>query len=178
MSFAVPQTGTLASHDVPASDVPIHWPSAIAGLVIATTLVVAVSSFAAARRSAQPATRTAQVSAPPTAETQADTSRADPAVQRADASQPAQVSVTEPAPPAPHQGERLRVAQTGGSGANLRSAAGERGPRIKTLGEGAILETVGPDQRINGTVWRNVRDTNGAVGWISGSLVVGAPRAP
>ena len=133
---------------------PIHWPAAIIGLIVAIGIVVGVSWLATLRRPDQ---------RPPT-------HAASPAAQESLAVAPTPI----PAPvlqPTPAPAERVTVAQTRGLGVNLRAMPGEKSARIKTLPEGTQLEVVGPDERIGGVVWRNVRDPGGTVGWVAASFL-------
>jgi SH3-like domain-containing protein len=93
---------------------------------------------------------------------------------------PQTASPTPAAPPATAQvvGQRLQIANTGGEGVNLRRDPGQAGDRIKTLPEGSIVEIVGPDQNMEGTVWRNVRDLQGDVGWVAGGFLAVEGSAP
>ncbi|MFN8522476.1 MAG: SH3 domain-containing protein [Chloroflexota bacterium] len=136
---------------------PVHWPSAILGLVLAVVVVVAVAWLAAARRPSAAYATTLQ-SEPVATPIAVPTPIPQPAV-------------VQPPAPAP---ERVKVANTRGMGANLRAAPGERATRVKTANEGTILEIVGPDQRLDGGTWRNVRDSAGATGWIIGTLLTPA----
>ena len=168
MSIAVSHVGPRPPQVPAPQDAPIHWPSAIVGLLLATGLVVGVSWLAAPRR-AEP--RTPVAAAPVAAAPVTEASGVEPP-----AAAPAPATPVVQAPMA--MVERLRVAETRGAGVNLRASASERGARVKTLAEGTFLEVVGPDQRADGTTWRNVREPGGAVGWVSGSFVVKAERAP
>lgn len=78
-------------------------------------------------------------------------------------------SPTVPRPPA--IGQRLQVANTGNDGVNLRRDPGQNGERIKTVREGTVVDVVGADQVIDGTIWRNVRDTQGDQGWIAANFL-------
>lgn len=78
-------------------------------------------------------------------------------------------------PPAAAEGERVKVGDTGGSGANMRERPGQTGPVIKTVPDGTVLRIVGPDQQMDGRGWRNVRDDTGAQGWIVGELLEPVP---
>ncbi len=144
---------------------PIHWPSAILGLSVAVTIVVGVTWVASIRR---PEARA--VSAARTAAVQ----QAAAAPEAAEAPQPA-VAPTPIPPPTVHEAvgaaERVKVVNTRGLGVNLRAAAGERAPRIKTLPEGAQLEAIGPEQQADGLAWRNVKDQTGASGWVAATFI-------
>jgi hypothetical protein len=74
---------------------------------------------------------------------------------------------TGPEPAAkPASGERVKVVNTGGTGANMRERPGSTAPVVKTVEEGATLQVIGADQQMDGRGWRNVRDEGGATGWI------------
>jgi SH3-like domain-containing protein len=90
------------------------------------------------------------------------------------------VAQVTPAPTVTSQtvGQRLQIANTGGEGVNLRRDAGSTGERIKTLTDGTLVEIVGPDRNIDGTVWRNVRDLQGDVGWVAGGFLAVEGSAP
>jgi hypothetical protein len=77
--------------------------------------------------------------------------------------------------PAAGSGERLRVIDTGGSGANLRGQPSSTAPIVKTAPEGALVQVIGPDRQAEGRTWRNVRDADGAQGWVAAELVERAP---
>ncbi len=66
----------------------------------------------------------------------------------------------------------VKVANTGGQGANLRSAAGASAPRLDALLEGTVLEVVGPDVQLDGLTWKNVKDSSGRVGWMAADFLV------
>jgi len=95
---------------------------------------------------------------------------------------PTATAVTE-APPASPQAEspladsspsplqRLRVVNTGGSGANLRAEPSSQAERIKTLLDGALLDLLDPGREVGGTSWRQVRDEAGATGWVSAEFL-------
>jgi hypothetical protein len=161
MGIAVTQLTSRLRH-VPATDqAPIHWPSAVIGLALAVFVVVSVSWLASPRRVDRPVAfaAAASVSVPIEAPTPLATLVPTPI--------PAPAVTPEPAPIV----ERVKVANTLGSGVNLRSKAGEKGPRIKSMPEGAVLEIVGTDQTADGLVWRNVRDASGASGWMAGKFL-------
>jgi hypothetical protein len=151
MSVALEHLTTRARSVNASSEPAIHWPSAVVGLVLAVLVVVGVS-WLASPRPGQLRGPQAPAVAPP---------------------QPAPVVVPTPipAPPPPQPVEpasqRLRVAFTNGRGANLRAKPGEQAPRIKTLPEGTVLDTVGGTETVDGLVWRSVRDASGATGWIA-----------
>jgi hypothetical protein len=156
MSIAFPQLTSRLRSDNATPVPPIHWPSAFVGLFLAICLVVGVSWLAAPRRVLQPlAVASAQSAAPESA----------PQVQPTPI--PAPVVVAPEPPPV----ERVKVAFTNGSGVNLRARASERAQRLRTMPEGTVLEIVGADETADGQTWRNVRDTTGTSGWVSGKFV-------
>lgn len=81
----------------------------------------------------------------------------------------------EPSPTPP----LFLIAGTDGEGVRLRRTPG--GDAIKVYEEGVRLEQVGPDQDVQGTLWRNVRAPDGTVGWVAAQYTAVAPpgtRAP
>lgn len=73
--------------------------------------------------------------------------------------------------------QRVRIAKTEGSGASMRRNPSLDGPRIKILGEGTLLDVVGPDSTTpDGKIWRNVRDSAGDTGWVLADFL--EPVAP
>jgi Bacterial SH3 domain len=98
------------------------------------------------------------------------------------ASAPAASPQAKPSPPAaaaaaePSDSGRVRVANTEGEGANLRSEPNPNAPRVRGVPEGTELEVAGPDQEAEGRRWRNVRDpADGASGWIVADFLVALP---
>ena len=158
MGIAISQV-TSRLRSVNATDpAPIHWPSAVVGLALAIFVVVGVSWLAAPRRIDRPvAVAAAAVELP--VPTPAPTLIPTPI--------PAPRMAPEPAPIV----ERVRVANSLGSGVNLRAKAGERGQRLKSLPEGAVLDIVGTDESADGLTWRNVRDASGTSGWMAGQFL-------
>lgn len=159
MGIAVTQLTSRLRH-IPASDqAPIHWPSAVIGLALAVFVVVGVSWLASPRRVDRPIALAAAASVPVEALAPIATLVPTPI--------PAPAITPEPAPVV----ERVKVANSLGSGVNLRAKAGEKATRLKTMPEGSVLEIVGTDQTADGLVWRNVRDASGASGWMAGKFL-------
>jgi hypothetical protein len=73
---------------------------------------------------------------------------------------------SEPATTPAANGERVRVFNTDGTGANMRERPGSTAPVVKTVEEGAELTVIGADQQMDGRGWRNVRDGEGTTGWV------------
>jgi hypothetical protein len=71
----------------------------------------------------------------------------------------------------------LRVANTGGNGANLRDAPAT-GRVLIILSDGALVAVVGPDQQASGKTWKEVRDGAGHVGWIVADYLVAGVATP
>lgn len=85
-----------------------------------------------------------------------------PAPAEKPAAGPAPAPSTKPAA----NGERVKVVNTGDTGANMRERPGATAPVVKTVPEGTVLQVIGADQQMDGRGWRNVRDEGGATGWI------------
>ena len=86
---------------------------------------------------------------------------------------PVEASVAAPPPagaaaPAVLQ---LRVVGTDGAGVKLRAAPGLGGTPLKTVPEGAVLVAIGETRQADGLTWRNVRDPDGAEGWVAAEYV-------
>jgi hypothetical protein len=162
MGIAISQvTSRIRSVDTTDS-APIHWPSAVIGLALAIFVVVGVSWMASPRRVERP------IAAAVAAESLVQPPAADVV--------PTIVPTPIPPPPTPVPEptpvvERVKVAGTLGAGVNLRAKAGEKGQRLKSISEGAVLEIIGTDQTADGLVWRNVRDASGATGWMAGKFL-------
>ena len=161
MGIAISQV-TSRIRSVNSTDpAPIHWPSAVVGLALAVFVVVGVSWMAAPRRVERPiALAAAELAAPPAAAEPVPTAIPTPIP-------PPPTAVPEPTPVV----ERVKVSGTAGSGVNLRAKAGEKGQRLKSMPEGAVLEIVGTDQTADGLTWRNVRDSSGSTGWMAGKFL-------
>jgi hypothetical protein len=85
------------------------------------------------------------------------------------------------APGAPSANARVRVAGAGGAGVNLRREPGMAGRRLKGLFDGAEVDVIGSERRVDGLIWRNVRDpSDGSEGWVAAELLApnGEERAP
>jgi Bacterial SH3 domain len=69
-------------------------------------------------------------------------------------------------------GQRVRVANTGGSNVRLRLEPSLKGQIVGRLPEGTELEVVGEDRTADGYTWKNVRAPGDGRGWVAGSYVV------
>ena len=160
--------------------------SAVLVLIVVSLLVGAGCSFGSA--SATP-TPVAQVSPTPLPPPKPITSP-DTAVASAPSPSPAASPAAGLAPPgpAPVAGERVKVANTGGDGANMRAEPATTAALVRAIRDGTELEVIGADREAGGRNWRNVRDpASGASGWIAADFLVpatpgagpaGAPAAP
>jgi hypothetical protein len=68
-------------------------------------------------------------------------------------------------------GAKAKVIGTGGSGLNMRSAAGTTHGRVKTLREGAIVEIIGGPTDADDLTWWQVRDEAGITGWVASKFL-------
>jgi len=66
----------------------------------------------------------------------------------------------------------VKVANTGGIGVNLRAQPSKTAKIVVLLKEGAELKVIGEDTSAEGITWRNVKDDNGNVGWVSSEYLV------
>jgi hypothetical protein len=101
----------------------------------------------------------------------------------ASGSQPAANTSNATTPPSSGGGQRLRVANTGGTGVRLRTGPSRTARIAGVLPEGTTLEVVGPDAQGDGLTWKNVRAPGDGRGYVaadytapvSGSASSGAP---
>ena len=77
-------------------------------------------------------------------------------------------------------GERVKVVNTEGQGANMRAEPSPSGTLVRTVQEGTELDAIGAEREGGGRQWRNVRvPDGGATGWIVSELLEPiAPPAP
>jgi SH3-like domain-containing protein len=68
--------------------------------------------------------------------------------------------------PTPEPARSARIVNTEGQGANMRRAPSVSAQRIKLVVEGTVVELIGGEQRGDGYTWRNVRDVDGATGYV------------
>lgn len=73
--------------------------------------------------------------------------------------------------PVPTLSGRAVVANTGGRGANLRSAPSTRADRLAVWPDQTVLTILDPPTSAEGGYWYRVRDPQGNVGWILGDLL-------
>lgn len=107
--------------------------------------------------------------APPGAEPKPDGATAAPAPAEP---KPAEKPVAAEKPTAGQpSAERMKVKDTGGTGANMRDKPGQTGTVVKTLPEGTVVEVIGPDRPMDGRTWKNVKDDSGGQGWIAAELL-------
>jgi Bacterial SH3 domain len=85
---------------------------------------------------------------------------------------PAPSAAEQPAPPSPN-GERVKVANTGGAGAILR-ADPPKGRQVAALRDGMVLQVTEHQQLPDGSEWLHVKTAEGAEGWVFSRLVAPA----
>src|SRR5688572_13396301 len=74
-------------------------------------------------------------------------------------------------------GQRVRVANTGGTGVRLRLEPSLKGQIVARLADGTVLEIVGEDKQADGYTWKNVRAPGDGRGWVAGAFVVNVAAA-
>jgi hypothetical protein len=57
------------------------------------------------------------------------------------------------------------VANTAGQGLTLRREPSVTAPRVAARAENTVLRVVGPDETVDGRVWKPVEDSQGLRGW-------------
>lgn len=84
------------------------------------------------------------------------------------------------ASPTPAAPERVRVANTGGTGANMRTEPATTAALVRSLRDGTELDVIGPDRDADGRRWRNVRDRtdNSTSGWVVAEFLETVPVEP
>lgn len=70
----------------------------------------------------------------------------------------------------------VRIANTGGLGANLRTAPETSAPGV-VWPEGTVLEVVGEDRQGDGGTWKDVKSPSGQLGWMFASYLTPAEGA-
>jgi len=69
-------------------------------------------------------------------------------------------------------GQRVRVANTGGTGVRLRATPSRTGQIATVLPEGTTLTIVGDDKQADGLTWRNVQGPGDGKGWVASDYLV------
>jgi hypothetical protein len=69
-------------------------------------------------------------------------------------------------------GQRVRVANTGGTGVRLRVDPSKTARVAAVLPDGTQLDIVGEDKQADGLTWRNVRAPGDGRGWVAADYVV------
>ena len=69
-------------------------------------------------------------------------------------------------------GEKVRVANTGGTGVRMRAEASKTAKVAAVLPDGTTLEIVGPNKQADGLTWRNVRVAGDGRGWVAADYLV------
>jgi hypothetical protein len=68
-------------------------------------------------------------------------------------------------------GAQFRVVNTGAEGLFLRPDHSTAGAPLKTLAEGTVVAVIGADFSGPDRVWKNVRDPDGAEGWVAADFL-------
>ena len=69
-------------------------------------------------------------------------------------------------------GQRVKVANTGGTGVRLRATPSKTGQIATVLPEGTTLTIVGDDKQADGLTWRNVQGPGDGKGWVAADYLV------
>lgn len=80
--------------------------------------------------------------------------------------------VASPTPAELAVGSKVKVANTGGTGLNMRAGPSTGQTRVKTLAENSEVEIMGGPQTADGFVWYQVRDSSGTIGWVVGKFLL------
>jgi hypothetical protein len=88
---------------------------------------------------------------------------------------PRPTSAAPTAAPADTGGAQFRVINTGAEGLFLRPDHSTDGTPVKTLPDGTLVTVIGPDFSGPDRVWKNVRDADGAEGWVAADYLEAAP---
>lgn len=68
-------------------------------------------------------------------------------------------------------GEKVRVVNANSGSVNLRAEPLTGADVVAQVGEGTVLDVIGPNREVDGRIWRNVRSSDGTSGWISSTFV-------
>jgi hypothetical protein len=97
------------------------------------------------------------------------------------AAAPPQPESTAPVPaPAPAPPSKAgRIANTGGTGANLRALPHATSDLIQVVDDGESVSLIGvPESGADGRQWHNIKTTSGAVGWVVAEYVAAGDASP
>jgi hypothetical protein len=75
-------------------------------------------------------------------------------------------------------GQKVRVANTGGTGVRLRVDPSKTARVAGVLPDGTMLDIVGPDKQAEGLTWRNVRAPGDGRGWVASDYVAAVAGSP
>jgi hypothetical protein len=70
-----------------------------------------------------------------------------------------------------------KVANTGGQGLNLRREPATSALAVAAVAENANLRLLGPEQRAEGRLWKQVEDSRGNQGWVPADFLVELPNS-
>lgn len=80
--------------------------------------------------------------------------------------------------PTPVPARSARIVNTEGQGAIVRQAARVSAARVKVISEGTVVELVGGEVQGDGYGWRNIRDVDGATGYVVNDYLQPIQAAP
>jgi hypothetical protein len=69
-------------------------------------------------------------------------------------------------------GQKVRVANTGGTGVRMRLEPSLKGQIVARLTDGTVLDVVGEDRTADGYTWKNVRGPGDGRGWVAANYLV------
>lgn len=69
-------------------------------------------------------------------------------------------------------GQKVRVANTGGTGVRMRTEPSLKAAIASRLADGTVLEIVGENKTADGLTWRNVRAPGDGRGWVAADYLV------
>lgn len=137
------------------------WIWAAIGSAVLVLALIAVGALLLSERSIASGTRIHSTEVPAEA-----TDTAGEVPQAPDATDSAEV------PPGVTTPEFVRIGNTGGTGAFIRSEPRTDAPGIVAKRDGTVLEVVGPDIVTAGRTWKHVQDQQGNDGWTPGEFVL------
>jgi hypothetical protein len=71
-------------------------------------------------------------------------------------------------------GQPMRIANTGGAGARLRSAPSRQADSVVVLPDDTVVKVIGPERQTENERWQQVRADDGTEGWVASDLLTPA----
>lgn len=87
---------------------------------------------------------------------------------------PGQARTEAGAPATTGSGQPMRIANTDGAGARLRSAPSRQADSVGILPDGAVVKVIGPERQTDDETWQQVRADDGTEGWVASDLLAPA----